>query len=276
MFLFFQCLRKRGFFFALTGTLLASHALGQVADGNIVGSVFDPSGAAVPNAKVDAQNVASGVRSSAKSDGTGAYRFNNLLVGNYTITVSVSGFATTALKQVPVELSRTTTVNVKLEIGTVETTVEVTDLRALIDSTTAQISNFYPSRLAADLPAAANPTGGYLNLSLLGAGVASSGGVGAGTGPAVGGQRPRNNNFNVEGTDNNRKDITGPLVTLPNDSVSETTVLQNQFNAEFGHSSGGQFNVVIRRGGNDFHGTIYEYRRTATSTHSIRLSSVRV
>jgi hypothetical protein len=75
----------------------------------------------------------------------------------------------------------------------------------------------------------------------------------------VGGQRPRNNNYMVEGTDNNRKDITGPVVALPNDSVAEFSVLQNQFSAEFGHSSGGQFSAVIRRGSNDLHGTFYDY-----------------
>ena len=109
------------------------------------------------------------------------------------------------------------------------------------------------------MPLAANPLGGVLNLSLLGAGVSSSGGVGVGTGPSVGGQRPRNNNFMVEGVDNNRKDVTGPLVTIPNDAVAEFTVLQNQFSAEFGHSSGGQFNSVLKSGTNETHGTIYEY-----------------
>jgi len=75
----------------------------------------------------------------------------------------------------------------------------------------------------------------------------------------VGGQRPRNNNFTVEGVDNNRKDVTGPTVNVPNDAVAEFTVLQNQFSAEFGHSSGGQFNTVLRGGTNQMHGTIYEY-----------------
>ena len=98
-----------------------------------------------------------------------------------------------------------------------------------------------------------------MNLSLLGAGVASSGGVGAGSGPSVGGQRPRNNNFTVEGADNNRKDVTGPAITVPNDAVAEFTVLQNQFSAEFGHSSGAQFNTVLRSGGNQLHGGVYEY-----------------
>ncbi len=75
----------------------------------------------------------------------------------------------------------------------------------------------------------------------------------------MGGQRPRNNNFTVEGTDNNRKDITGPVVVIPTDAVEEFTLLQNQFSAEFGHSNGGQFNTVARAGANETHGKVYEY-----------------
>src|SRR5258708_27582957 len=104
-----------------------------------------------------------------------------------------------------------------------------------------------------------NRDGGIYNRALVGAGVGSSGGVGVGYGPSVGGQRPRNNNFTVEGVDNNRKDVTGPTVSIPNDAVAEFTVLQNQFSAEFGHSSGGQFNTVLRGGTNDIHAKLYEY-----------------
>src|SRR5204862_2271819 len=121
------------------------------------------------------------------------------------------------------------------------------------------ISNTYTSQMAAQLPAAANQFSGVLNLSLLGAGVTSAGGFGTATGPSVGGQRPRNNNFTVEGVDNNRKDVTGPVVAIPGDAVAEFTVLQNQFSAEFGHSSGGQFNTVMRGGTNAMHATVYEY-----------------
>ena len=98
-----------------------------------------------------------------------------------------------------------------------------------------------------------------LNLSLLNAGVASTGGIGVGSGPSVSGQRPRNNNFTVEGVDNNSLSVTGPLITIPNDAVDNFTVLQNQFSPEFGHSSGGQFNQTIKSGSNQFHGKAYEY-----------------
>ncbi len=77
----------------------------------------------------------------------------------------------------------------------------------------------------------------------------------------MGGQRPYNNNFTVEGVDNNNKAVTGNLITVPNDAVENFTLLANQFNTEFGHSSGGQFNTTIRSGTNNFHGSVYEYFR---------------
>lgn len=244
---------------ALAVSCFAVTSFGQVTDGNLIGTIYDPSGKVIAEAHVAAKNTETGVISDTKSDQSGAYRFHNLPVGNYTLTVSSAGFATTQLKDVGIQLNKTATANLTLAVGTVAESVQVVDSTTLIDTTTAQIANIYVSRLAADLPVSANPAGGYLNLSLLGAGVASAGGVGAGTGPSVGGERPRNNNFTIEGTDNNRKDITGPVVMLPNDSVAEFTVLQNQFGAEFGHSSGGQFNAVLQRGGNDVHGTLYDY-----------------
>jgi hypothetical protein len=247
--------------FACLATILLAPAglFGQATDGNLTGSILDASGAAVPNATIEVQNAATGVKTVAKADSGGLYRFNNLLVGAYNVTASAPGFSAASLKAVDVELNKTTTLNISLSVGSVSTTVEVAASGALIDTTTAQVSNTYTSQMASQLPASANPFSGVLNLSLLGAGVASAGGFGTAAGPSVGGQRPRNNNFTVEGVDNNRKDVTGPVVTIPPDAVAEFTVLQNQFGAEFGHSSGGQFNTVIRSGTNQLHGLIYEY-----------------
>ncbi len=98
-----------------------------------------------------------------------------------------------------------------------------------------------------------------MNLSLLNPGVTTAGGTGYGMGPSVGGQRPTNNSFTIEGIDNNSLAVTGAIVTVPNDAVAEFSVLQNQFSPDFGHSSGGQFNQVVKSGTNEFHGTAYEY-----------------
>jgi len=163
------------------------------------------------------------------------------------------------LKSVAVQLNQTATANFTLRVGAVSTTVDVTEAHATINTTTAQIVATYTARQAEDLPVANIWPLEALNLSLLQAGVASNGGLGAGTGPSVGGQRPRNNNFTVDGVDDNNKSVTGPTVIIPNESVAEFTLLQNQFQAEYGHSSAGQFNTVVRSGSNSLHGTLYEY-----------------
>ncbi len=244
---------------ALLGTISSGNVFGQAADGNLVGAVLDATGAVIGSAAVEAENSATGVKATTKSDESGFYRFNNLLVGKYKVTASAPGF-TAVTREIVVELNRTTTANLSMAVSGVTTEVSVTEAPPLIDTTTAIVANNYSTQLVTELPLAANPVaGGVYNLSLTGAGVASSGGIGVGFGPSVGGQRPRNNNFMVEGTDNNRKDVTGTVVDLPTDSIKEFSVQQNQFSAEFGHSSGGQFNVVLQNGGNEFHGAAYEY-----------------
>ena len=184
-------------------------------------------------------------------------------MGTYTVTATATGFGTTSLRDVTVKLNQTITANITIEVGVASTTVDVIVSAATIDTTTAQIQSTYTQTQILDLPLASTGQPGHnfgaLNLSLLSAGVTSSGGVGVGIGPSVGGQRPRNNNFTVEGTDNNRKDVTGPVVYIPNESTSEFALLQNQFAPEYGHSSGGQFNLIVKSGTNAFHGQIYEY-----------------
>jgi len=239
--------------------LFCSTLFSQAVSGDLVGSVYDASGGAVPKAVLTAANTATDVKSSATTNASGQYRFSNLPPGNYDVTVALAGFATATLKDVAVQLNRTAPANFTLRVGAVSASVDVTEAPAMLDTTTAQITTTYTARQAQDLPAASVWPLEALNLSLLQAGVTSSGGLGAGTGPSVGGQRPRNNNFTVDGVDDNNKSVTGPTVIIPNESVAEFTVLQNQFRAEFGHSSAGQFNTVVKSGSNAFHGTLYEY-----------------
>jgi hypothetical protein len=237
---------------------LSRSVFGQATDGNIAGVVTDATGAAIPGVALELDNPATGVKYNTKSDATGAYRFNNVPVGHYNLTAAGQGFTSSRLQNFSIELNKTATANFTLQVGSVSTSVEVTEAASSIDTTTAQITNTYQARQAVDLPISALPLG-PINMSLLSAGVASSGGVGLGEGPSVGGQRPRNNSFNVEGVDNNRKDVTGSNLRIPNEATSEVTILQNQFSAEFGHSGGGQFNTLIKGGTNQIHGTLHEY-----------------
>jgi hypothetical protein len=244
--------------------LLALGALclfGQATDSNLVGTVMDASGAAVQNATIEIQSVATGVKYTTKSGTEGQYRFNNVPVGQYNITVTAPGFATSSLKNISLELNKTATANVTVQVGTVAQSLEVTEAVVTIDTTTAQLQTTYDSRQIVNLPIIESAQGlyGALNLSLLGAGVASNGGIGQGTGPSVGGQRPMNNNFMIEGVDNNNKAVTGPLVYVPTEATAEFSLLQNQFGSEFGHSTGGQFNTVVKSGTNSIHGSVYEY-----------------
>jgi hypothetical protein len=237
--------------------LLSIVAFGQATSGNITGVVTDSTGAVVPNANVVITNVETAVQTTAKTNANGEYVVSNLLPGRYKLDVSGNGLQG-GVQEVVVRLNQTITANVTARAAQSTTTVEVTAEVAPIDTTTPQIQTTFDSKQTDVLPQASIGAG-VLNLSLMNAGVASSGGVGVGTGPSVSGQRPRNNNFMVEGVDNNAKSVTGPLVPVPNDAVENFTVLQNQFNPEFGHSSGGQFNTTVKSGTNAFHGVAYEY-----------------
>jgi len=229
----------------------------QAVSGNIVGLVTDSNKSVVVRAEVVATNEATGVAYQAVTNSIGEYQMSNLLPGKYTISVTSTGFSKSTVRGFEVSLNKTSTSNFVLQIKAASETVEVSSEAAVaLDTTTAQVGTGFVSAQLTELPAATN---NVLNLSLMTAGVTSSGGVGAGSGPAVGGQRPRNNNYTVEGIDNNSKSVTGPLIGIPSDAVSEFTVLQNQFSAEYGHSNGGQFNQVVKSGTNNFHGLAYEY-----------------
>ncbi len=249
---------------AITAVLIVAAVMlvAQAISGDIVGTVLDATKAAVPNATITAENTLTGVSATTLSNSSGDYRFSDLPVGTYTISATAKGFGTTRLQDVSVTLNKTITANITLEVGAAATTIEVA-AGVSIDTTTAQIQSTYTTSQIQNLPMTSTGQPGLnfgaLNLSLLSAGVTSSGGVGVGIGPSVGGQRPRNNNFTVEGTDNNRKDVTGPVVYIPNEATAEFTLLQNQFAPEYGHSSGGQFNLIVESGTNSLHGQIYEY-----------------
>jgi hypothetical protein len=248
---------------ALLGMLALTQSNAQVISGDLVGTVLDKTGAVVPGASIEATNAETGVKYETRATEAGAYRFSNLPVGTYNVSATTANFATTTINGFRVELNKTSTLQITLEVKGAVTSIEVSGAPAALDTTTAQLQTTFESKVTADsaIASTGGNGSGVLNLSLLSAGVATSGGVGVGTGPSIGGQRPRNNNFTIEGVDNNNKGVTGPLVIVPNDAVAEFSLLQNQFSPEFGHSSGGQFNTVVKSGTNSFHGLAYVYNQ---------------
>jgi hypothetical protein len=240
----------------LVGT---SMAWAQATSGDVVGTVTDSTGAAIAGATVTATNTTTGVATSVTTSNVGDYHIANLLAGSYNISASATGFKTFTLQRFSVELNNTATAKLVLPVGSSATNVEVSaEAPAVIDTTTVQLQTSFETEELKNFPTA-TVGNGVLNLSLLVPGVASSGAVGAGTGPSVGGQRPRADNYQIEGIDNNNKSVTGPLVYVPNDAVGEFTVVVNQFSPEFGHSAGGQFDTTVTSGTNKMHGAAYEY-----------------
>ena len=247
---------------AVSAFVLAAGTGVGYAQGNagaLVGVVRDATGAVIPKANVTATNLGTGVVYTGVSGAAGEYRISNLPNGSYNVSTTISGFAPTTLKDVEIDANNVLTKDVTLGASGQSTTVEVSsEATVSIDTTTAQISSVFSAKETQDLPTATIGLG-VLNLALLTPGVSSSGGLGAGTGPSVAGQRPRNNNFMIDGTDNNSKGVTGPELFVPNDAIQQFTLLQNVYSAQYGHSTGGQFNSLIVSGTNSIHGRFYEY-----------------
>ena len=248
-------------------SLLLCPALAQQTTGNVRGIVKDPTGAIIPNAHVTITNKRTSNSLTTESSGDGEFRFNNLLSSDYQITVEVASFKKLTLSDVRVVLNQTTDVPVTLQVGVQSESVEISAEGAeLVQTTTTNLSKSFNARQVVELPqtsitTANSASSGIYNLALLSANVTGSGGLGLGTGGSVGGQRPRNNNFIVDGIDNNRKDVSGPAVYISPETVSEFSILTNQFAAEFARSTGGQFIIASKTGSNEFHGSTYWFSR---------------
>jgi len=245
--------------------LIASTTQAQVTTGTVKGVVIDPNGAVVQNASVTIANKATGEKKTTQTSESGTFEFANLLVGDYSVVVEATNFKTTTLTDVRVQLSQPTDLSIAMQAGAITETVSITAGAELVDTATATLSKGFSDRQVVELAqTSAGPAGspaGVNNLALLAPGVTSSGGVGVGVGGSVGGQRPRNNNFIVDGVDNNDKGVTGPQSYISPEEVAEFTLLQNQFSAEFARSNGGNFITVTKSGTNDFHGTGYGFVR---------------
>lgn len=234
--------------------------------GTVRGTVTDPNGAVVSGATVTLTKKSTNVPNTATSSGSGQFEFNNLLTGNdYELKVEAPNFKTLTLTDVIVTLNAPTDLPAQLQLGSVGETVTVTaGGTELVDTTTTTLSKSFSERQVVEL-AQTNVGGafggGVNNLALIAPNVSSSGGVGVGSGGSVGGQRPRNNNFMVDGVDNNDKSVTGPAIYVSPEVVQEFSLLQNQFSAEYVRSNGGQFITVTKTGSNDFHGSAYGFIR---------------
>lgn len=248
-------LRKfKGFCCALVMAVAwAGSVAGQGLDGTLRGEVKDPQGAVIAGAKVTVVNEETKTERSMESTTSGVFNFPNLLVGKYTVIVEIDGFQKYVNRGVEVQANRVTEVSVPLMLGQVSTTVEVSSGAELVQTTTSQLSNTFDKRAVTEIPVP-DLTGDPRQLALLAPGTTSQSGGVLGEGGSIGGNRPRSNNFVVDGVDNNNISVTGQVQPVIADAIAEFTLLTNQFSAEFGHSTAGQFIQTSKTGGNEWHG----------------------
>ena len=246
--------------FCLTCCLLLCGTLLAQTSASISGTVTDPSGAAVADADVTATNLGTGAVRSGTSNATGFYTIPSLAPGDYLVNVRKEGFRTTEFKRLPLSVAQALVLNVGLPLGTVQQSVEVSDDSvAPIDTETSQLSTLVSAKTITDLPLLTrNP----YELVLLSPGATQPNN--GNNGFSVNGSRDRNNNFLLDGVDNNDTSVpgggTGILGANP-DSTQEFRVITNNFNAEYGRNTGAIIDVITRGGSNQFHGDGYWFGR---------------
>jgi hypothetical protein len=242
---------------ALVLTTTAAYAQGTT--GALRGTITDPQAAVVVGAKVVAQNEATKVEDKTTTTSAGTYVFPNLLPGRYTLRVESPGFSAGVRTGIEVNANQVNDSNMSLGLQQSTEQVEVSANAEAVQLTTHTLSDTYDNRQVANLPNTAALNGSPLNLAIYAPNTTAQPGGVAGTGGSIGGTRPRDNNFMVDGVDDNNLGVTGPNSTVIPDAVGEFNLITNQFSAEYGHSAGGQFNVVTKTGTNSWHGSGQEY-----------------
>ncbi len=234
-------------------------AIGQQM-GSVTGTVTDATGALVQGAEITARNVGSNITRTVHSNANGNYSIVELPAGAYEITIKKEGFKAFHVAAVQLTVAQALTMNAKLETGAVSEEIQVTENEVPeVDLETAQISNLVDQRKMENLPLI---TRDPYSLVLLSPGTSQT--RNGSDGFSVNGSRDRNNNFLLDGVDNNDTSVPGipdGLLSANPDSTQEFRVITNNFNAEYGRNTGAIIDVITKSGTNTFHGDAYWYGR---------------
>jgi Carboxypeptidase regulatory-like domain len=254
----------------------------QVDQGTITGVIADTTGAVVPKASIDVLNVGTGRRLHANADANGMYTFPPLPVGTYDVTASAGGFASTTMHSVEVRVDQRLPVNLTLNVGAASQSVQVfaTDV-PLLQTQDASVAQVLSSATINNTPLNGR---NYTFIAQLTPGVApatSSGSRGQSTGDFdANGQRPEQNNYVLDGIDNNSTaadllNSTSYTIRPPPDALSEFRIQTISYDAQLGHSSGAVINAAIKTGTNSLHGDLWEYfRNDALNARQFNAQSV--
>lgn len=238
----------------------------QKDTGSIVGTVKDPSGAVVPNATVTVDDVEHGQTFNTKTNNEGEFVASPLRVGRYTVTVQQTGFKKAVSVPVNLDVQQRVALNIVLEVGQISEQVVVSSAIPLLETETSELGQVVDSQRVANLPLNGR---NFAQLALLTAGTAPSE-PGArdeqSYGFSAGGARSLQNNFLLDGIDNNSNltdllNETNYVIQPPVDALAEFKVQTNAYSAEFGRGNGAIVNAVIKSGTNDIHGSAWGFLR---------------
>jgi hypothetical protein len=255
----------------LSTLLILGSSLHAEVTGSILGSILDPSGAAVPNATVTLKHPSTGLTRRVQTDAAGNYEFLSVPVGeDYTLQAETPGFQTSVQTGIKLLVNQKYRADFKLVVGAVSQTIEVSSSTTQVDTTSTQLGDVIENKKLTGIPLNGRS---YIDLLGLQAGVVP---VSAGspddhnrlvsgngnTGQvSVNGQRETSNSFIVNGGDVEESVQNGASIVPTLDSIEEFRLLTNSFNAEYGRFSGAIVNVITKSGTNEIHGSAYEFLR---------------
>jgi hypothetical protein len=249
----------------LLALVSASDAFSQEVNATLVGTVFDASGAVIPNAKVTATETATNVSRTGVTNNSGNYTFPNLPPGSYSVTVEVQGFKKETHRNVEVLVDTTTRADVQLTPGSVSEAVEVSAQTALLQTDTAATGTKMDRAEVAALPLISSNRNfqGLLNLVPGVAPVQEQHSqffnASSSLQTEVNGQMRQGNNFMIEGTDDNERTGLLQVYIPPIEAIQTVDVSLTNHDPEMGRATGAVVNVVLKSGGNDLHGAAYEF-----------------
>jgi hypothetical protein len=258
---------------ALCAAIFASSAslFAQATNGAIIGTVSDPSGAVVTNARVQVRNVDTGIMRNLNTNDQGRFNATDLIVGRYEAEVTAAGFQTTVQKDIPVTVGSQRVVDFVLQVGQSQQTITVEATAAQVETTSSAITALVEQRQIAMLPLNGR---NYTQLIALAPGVQQTTQVGAGTGFygrqasfSVAGSRPEGQAFLLDNVDVQgfwQRGIGSAVLgtTLGVEALAEFSTQTNTYSAQFG-GNGAAVNAVTKSGTNAVHGTAFEYLRNS-------------
>ena len=243
------------------GLVLEKPAAAQENTATITGQVIDASGAAVPGARISARHIQTGLERQTLTSETGNYTIPLLPVGSYNVSADKDGFKRNVQTGIVLQVDERARVDVQLQVGAASESVQVTAEVPLTQTETSSVGSVIDNQKVIEMPLNGRQ---FYSLALLVPGVAppAQGSILSFRGGFnVAGASELNNNFTLNGLENNDQLLSAPAFRPSVDAIQEFKILTGVFPAEYGRNSGSQVIVTTKAGGNSFHGSAFEFLR---------------